>query len=320
VRWLTGLLIGLVALLGGTLQPGTALAGVERLASLPAGNAAYGISVGNDGLLYASSAAGLRYGTIFVYDQSGNEQDRIIVNAGLAGVVSLRGVAHDQFGNLFVADAADGQPRRGRIIKITPRGRQTVFASGLSGLGGLAFDHSGVLYVADGLNGAVAWYGQDGASASFVEDDRLRGHARQDLGATGLAFNADDSLLYISNASDDRILRQSINPDGSAGRLSTFADGAVLRRTSSTGAALDGAAGLAVDSRGNLLVAASRANEVELISSEGRLVGRVPAGGRGSLASPTGLALYGRLIFVANLAAEYSTSHLSRFWLSEFDS
>jgi sugar lactone lactonase YvrE len=320
VQRLLWVIVGLVALLGGLVGSASAQTAVGRLAQLPAGDAAYGLAVDEDGQIYVGDTAGSRTGTIYVYSPSGELRDVLTVSAGAAGLVSLRGLAFDKLGNLYVADSATGQPERGRIVKIGPRGRQSVFASGLTSPGGLAFDRSGILYVTDGLNGSVVWIGPDGASAPFIEDERLRPHGRA-VGASGLAFAPGDSALYISNVADDRLLKLNVNNDGSAGRLSVLVDSASLRAQGRGSHLLNGVDGLAVDGHGNLLVAASLADEVEVISPEGRLIARLLADSRGSFASPTGIALSpsGRTVYVANLALDNDNglSHVSTFTLDD---
>jgi DNA-binding beta-propeller fold protein YncE len=311
-------MVGLIALIGSVARSVSAQAEVDRLAQLPAGDAAYGLAVDDAGRIYVSDTSGARNGTILVYTPSGGLYDRLTVPAGSSGLVSLRGLAFDRFGNLYAADSANGEPGRGRIIKITTRGRQSVFASGLTSPGGLAFDRSGILYVTDGLNGSVVWIGQDGASALFVEDERLRPHSRS-VGASGLAFAPGDTALYISNVADDRLLKLNVNKDGSAGRLSVLADGSSLQNQGRGSHLLRGVDGILVDDDGNLVVAASLADEIEVFSPEGRLVARLPTDGRSEFASPTGLArsASGRTVYVANLAADNGRSHVSAFALHQ---
>jgi sugar lactone lactonase YvrE len=297
VRRLTWLLAALVALLG-VVRPAAAEADVELVVGLPIGVAAYGLAVGPDGSLYVGDIGGRR-GEIFVFSPSGRLQTRIVLPVGSSGLVAPRGLAFDGHGNLFVADLADGASDRGRILKVTPRGRVSVFASGLTAPTAVAVDRDGVVYVADGRNGAIHWIGPDGASALFVEDEQLRACDRGELGASALAFARDGSALYISSFCDDRVLRLSIDSGG-----------AELR-----GARLDGPLGLAVDGDGNLLVAAHRSDEILLLTPRGRLLGRLPAEGGSLFSNPTALAASGRQVYVANLGLEHGLSHVSRFGL-----
>ena len=60
------------------------------------------------------------------------------------GYDTPRGMAFDSSGNLLVAN-----PEAGNIVKFTPDGRWSTFASGLVHPFGLAFDNAGNLFVAD---------------------------------------------------------------------------------------------------------------------------------------------------------------------------
>ncbi len=226
MRRLAWLLVGMIALIVGVARPAFAESSAEMLARMPAGEAVYGLAFGPDGQLYASDADGLRAGMVFIYTSSGDLVDRVTVPAGPTGVIALRGLAFDSRGNLYLADVANGQAGRGRIVKYTTRGRFSVLASGLTAPTGLAFDRSDVLYVTDGVNGAVL-------------------------------------------------------------------------------------------SRGNLLVAASRADEIEIFSSDGRLLDRISPNSSSILSRPTSLVASGRSVYVASLSPEGGGSHLSRFALSD---
>lgn len=306
MRRLLGAMAVVLALLGAA-GPAWAEPGVELVAGLPLGNAAYGLAIGPDGLLYVADIGGRR-GEVLVFNVDGQLEDRIGVPAGPTGLVALRGMVFDRDGNLYLADQGDGRPDNGRIVRITARGRLTVFASGLTAPTALAIDRSGVLYVANGLDGAVDWIGPDGTSATFVDDDRLRPSVRGGVGVSGLAFSPDQSTLYMANFSTNRLFKLAVNSDGSAGRLSVLAEAAELRGSD----LIDGPLGLAVDGRGNLLVACHRSDEVEVFSPRGRLLGRVPTGGGSVFSNPTALATTARYLYVANLGLERGLSHVSR--------
>lgn len=294
------------------VDPAAAEAIIGPFATLPSGDAAYGLAIGPDGAIYVSDASGPRSASILAYGPNGDLQRRIEVPAGPTNQVSLRGLAFDRAGNLYVADLGDGLPEHGRIVAVSQSGRQSVLASGLTAPGGLAIDRFDILYVADGLNGTVRWLGLDGASAVFVEDDRLRPHLRRGFGASGLALAPNGGALYVSNTADNRVFRISIGSDGAAGKLSLVADGG-----SKAGGALDGPEGLVVDGRGNLLVAASRADEIDLLTTDGRLLQRLRGPDREAASVPTGLVLSGQTGYVAYLSGPRGLSTLGRLSLPE---
>lgn len=299
MRRLAWLWVAVLALLAGALPAGAA--SVEVFATLP-GDSAYGLAVSPSGLVYVGEAGPRRSAEIYVLRPSGLLDETITVSAGPTGVVSLRGMAFDRAGSLYVADLATGMTGRGRILRVSPAGRVSVFATGLTAPVGVAVDRSDVVYVSDGLNGAIHWIGQYGASAVFAEDERLRPRLRREYGASGLALSPEGDALYISNRADDRVLKLSINRDGSAGRLLTLADAAQLSPRPRSGGALAGPDGLAIDARGNLLVAAARGGEVDMISPDGRLLARVELDDQTGDA-PSAVAVAGRYVLAAHLSA-----------------
>src|SRR5262249_8040818 len=74
------------------------------------------------------------------------------IPATLATVCTLRGIAFDAAGNLFVAD-----PTLGKIFTFAPDAgsppNATLFASGVPGTNGIAFDSNGNLWTGDGTTG-----------------------------------------------------------------------------------------------------------------------------------------------------------------------
>src|SRR4051794_31588382 len=96
VRRLAWLIVGLIALLGGTVRLAGAEQAVDVVAELPGGKAASGLAFGPDGSFYVSSASGQDVGIIFVYGPSGALTDRIEVVSDDSEVVALRGLAFDR--------------------------------------------------------------------------------------------------------------------------------------------------------------------------------------------------------------------------------
>ena len=87
------------------------------------------------------------------------------VPAGITTACTLRGVARDAAGNLYVADQTIG-----RIYRVTPNAAAppdaTVFASGVPGTNGLAFDRDGNLWTGDGSTGLGRIWKITGAGAN----------------------------------------------------------------------------------------------------------------------------------------------------------
>ena len=162
----------------------------------------------------------------------------------------------------------------------------------------MTFDRAGNLYVSDSFQGAV-WRIDHAASCSpclptLVKQDPLlatAGHPA--FGANGLAFNVDESTLFVANTGDDRILRL----DMASGTVAVFAE------------SVNGADGIAFDGSGRLWVAANQADEVVALNDRGRVVARLGEfqginrdGTPNGLLFPASLAIVGDHLFVTNLS------------------
>jgi len=131
------------------------------------------------------------------------------------------GLAFDANGNLYV-----GCSTFGRILKFTPSGTVSTFASGFGNPQGLAFDGKGNLYVANQISGTISKITPAGVVSTFASGLSS---------PTGLAF-AGNGNLYV--ACGNKV--STVTP---AGVVSTFAGGFQL-----TG-------GIAFDTNGNLYLA-----------------------------------------------------------------
>jgi hypothetical protein len=124
-----------------------------------------------------------------------------------------QGLAFDRAGNLFVAVL-------GGVVKFTPTGVQTGFASGLTTPFALAFDSGGNLFVADGgdpwdyppVPGAVYKFTPTGLRSTIVSD----------MGG-GLAIDSTDNLFVGESHWEQRTLVGSILKITSSGVRTTFA-------------------------------------------------------------------------------------------------
>lgn len=163
----------------------------------------------------------------------------------------------------------------------------------------MIFDSGGHLYVSDSFQGAV--FRIDNAAncappcpVTVVAHDPLLATAGfPPFGANGLAFNADETVLFIANTGDDRVLKM----DFSSNEITVVAE------------SINGADGLAFDGEGRLWVAANQADEVVALNGTGRVIVRL-GGFQGirrddspdGLLFPASLAIVGDEIFVTNLA------------------
>ena len=156
------------------------------------------------------------------------------------GYDTPRGMAFDSSGNLLVAN-----PEAGNIVKFTPDGRWSTFASGLVHPFGLAFDNAGNLFVADvqsdETSGLIVKFTRDGSRSTFAS------------GLThplGLTFDSSGNLFVVDmHGSDDKggsILKFA--PDG---KKTAFFTTITTKLGSSR---LSDSAGPAIDKAGNLFV------------------------------------------------------------------
>jgi sugar lactone lactonase YvrE len=253
-----------------------------------------GIAADAAGTLYAAGLSG----NICVVDGAGQVTRVITVAAGNALLGELF-VA----GQIYVADN-NGDFSGGRVDRVdVATGAVTLVADGFANTNAFERDGSGTLYVSDSFRGAVYTVNPTtGATALWKQDELLRSHGFPGFGANGLAFDASRSNLYVANTGDDRIFRIAVNPNGSAGALSIFADGATINAAHHTTGALDGADGIAFDASGRLWVCANQANEIQIVSPTGRsLVKRFSGSGDNAMHFPASPVFVGHEMFVANL-------------------
>jgi DNA-binding beta-propeller fold protein YncE len=151
------------------------------------------------------------------------------------------GLAYDQAGNLYVANANNNT-----IEKFTTNGVASVFAadpgdnSVMNGPRGLAFDAHGNLYTVNYFGSSVTKFTTNGTASIFATDD---GSGSVVISPEGLAFDKAGNL-YVANSGGNYIEKFD-----STGYPSRFAD------DPGDGSLLDSPAGLAFDTNGNLYVA-----------------------------------------------------------------
>src|SRR5258706_83104 len=163
----------------------------------------------------------------------------------------------------------------------------------------MVFDSAGNLYVSDSFQGAifklpnVAGCSKACNVETLSHDPLLATPGFPPFGANGLAFNADESTLFIANTGDDRVLK--IDPATKA--VSVFAE------------SINGADGIVFDRLGRLWVAANQNDEVGALNANGRVGVRLGLfEGIGRDGAPRGLlfpaspVIVGDEMFITNLA------------------
>ena len=127
------------------------------------------------------------------------------------------------------------------------------------------FDKHGNLYVSDSFQGAiflikdVIHCKHTCAVTTLSHDPLLATAGFPPFGANGLAFNGDNSALFIANTGDDRVLKL----DMASKVVSVFAE------------SINGADGIVFDRQGRLWVAANQNDEVVALNANGRPVIRL---------------------------------------------
>ena len=165
----------------------------------------------------------------------------------------------------------------------------------------LVFDSKGSLYISDSFQGAVFKIANVAACNvgtckvdTLAQDGLLATVGFPPFGANGLAFNTKETVLYVANTGDDRVL--SVDPK--SGAVGVFAE------------SLNGADGLVFDKRSGLLwVCANQADEVVALNANGKVVAKLGEfrginkdGTPDGLLFPASPVIVGDDIFVTNLA------------------
>jgi sugar lactone lactonase YvrE len=187
----------------------------------------------------------------------------------------------------------------------------------------MVFDSRGNLYISDSFQGAifriddVAHCHTPCFVATVVHDPLLATAGFPPFGANGLAFNGDESALFVANTGDDRVLKVT-NLSSSSPAVAVFAE------------SLNGADGLVFDNKSGLLwVCTNQADEVVALNANGRVVAKLGEfrginrnGTPDGLLFPASPVIVGDDIFVTNLAIPLGTAadepeaHVTRWTVS----
>lgn len=203
-------------------------------------------------------------GQIRKYDPDGSEIQRVQVVPAGSGL-GLAGLAVDAPGNVYVAAITFDEGTQG-VYKVSRAGSVTRLpgTEKIEFANGLAFDKRGNLYVTDTARGAVWRVPADGGPAAiWYESSLLQGTGAFNfgvpLGANGIAYRQNE--IVVGNTERARLVRITIEPDGSAGAVSVLAEAPALL----------GVDGLAFDVHGNLWAAVIAQSTIVRVSPSGAI-------------------------------------------------
>ncbi|MBI4590472.1 MAG: SMP-30/gluconolactonase/LRE family protein [Candidatus Rokubacteria bacterium] len=204
--------------------------GVTRFADIPSPGQGEGISVAPNGQVVVGTFTFEGPSHVFVFDKDG----QLIRDVPIADVVPapLLGVIW-KGQDIFAADFVNG-----RILRIAPDDQVSVFAV-LPDLrrvpkgpkdqppapNGLALDRDGNLYVSDSFQGVIWKITESGQVSVWKQDIGLISTQALPFGANGITFTPLGDALLAANSGEGTIVKIPVNPDGSAGPVSTFAAG-----------------------------------------------------------------------------------------------
>jgi sugar lactone lactonase YvrE len=279
---------------------------VTTFATLPAGTAhPEGITVDAAGNVYVTTFDVSRpgeLGTLLVFSPSGQLLRQVAV-AGSSNLL-LDLAFHPTTGALLVIDF--GQQTVFSVDSVT--GAAIVFGvipgGASAGPNVLTFDSVGNVYVTDSFQGKIWRTGPDGAGgfSSWLSDPLLSTTGVPPFGANGLAFNKNESALFVTNTGNDTVVKIPVTPSATgpvAGTPVVFAN------------SVNGADGLIIDDDDNIWVAANQADELVVLNPDGRLIAKLgdfggigPNGAPNGLLFPASLVRHGNFVYVTNLSLD----------------
>ena len=200
----------------------------------PYGCFAEGLALGRDGNLYASVTTwGDEADVGQIVRVAPGEGAKTAVGPSIDTPGLLTGVAFDQLGRLYVADATFSATDPPGVFRIDAQKATRVLTLPADSFpNGIAFS-GGSMYVFDSALGAV-WRSRPDSSATpttpWFQDARLLPGSGPDdhgIGANGIAVRSDGLYVAVSDAGP--LARVAIRPKGRAGALRVVAKGDVLR-------------------------------------------------------------------------------------------
>jgi sugar lactone lactonase YvrE len=212
---------------------------------------------------------------------------------------------HPTTGALLVIDFGENENGDKRVLNVDPdTGESTVFTTIPGGANAgpnvLTFDSEGNVYISDSFQGTIWRTGEDGSDLeAWVVDPILTTSGVPPFGANGLAFNNDESALFVANTGNDTVVKIPVENDGTAGDPEVFVN------------SINGADGLIIDEQDNLWIAANQADEIVVLDPSGRVIAKLgdfdgidPRGAPKGLLFPASIVRRGNIIYVTNLSLD----------------
>ena len=288
------MLLTLLVLLGTTITAQAWDRGkVERFATLPPGQAhPEGIDVDRDGNVYVgtvdASKSEASEGTLVVFDPKGKYLRTVNVVGSSRLLLDLR--FHPQTGKLLVIDYLGA-----KVLTVDPTtGASSVFMTVTGknpGLNDMAFDTAGNVYVTDSHEGIIWKVSKDGGEGTaWVESPLLKPtRPPPPIGANGLAFNNEQTALFVANTANDTIVKIPV-----AG--SPLEPGTPEVFVNRAGGGPDG---LLIDEHDNLWIACNQSNEIMVLEpKQGRVIAKLgDFGGIDGDGAPIGFLWSNTLVF-----------------------
>ena len=194
-----------------------------------------------------------------------NHADKKVYIANF-GASKIQRIAANFNNTTTIEDVADipiiGAPPN-RIVPNPDGSRDEItFGNALPAPNGLVFDSENALLVSDSFQGAIFKIDDPATNCPLctadliVHDGLLATAGFPPFGANGLALSADESMLFIANTGDDRVLALDLETLD----IGVFAE------------SINGADGVAFDEFGRLWVAGNQADQVVVLNQNGRVV------------------------------------------------
>jgi sugar lactone lactonase YvrE len=278
---------------------------VDKFATIPAGFKVEGLTVDRHGDVFVTSFAGpaTKPGQLFVFDgDNGHLKRQLDVTGSSQALLGLD--FNPVTGDLLILDF--GNPR---VLKVNPfTGANTVFTTipggpGVAGPNALTFDSDGNVYVSDSFQGVIWKTPPNGSPTptAWVTDPLLRTTGTPPFGANGVKFNKAQSILFVANTGDDRLIQIPVT-GGTPGAPSIFTN------------SINGADGIFLDDDDNIWVAANQSDEIVVVDPTGKVIAKLgDFDGIDNKGAPIGLlfpaspAIFGGWLYVTNLSLDLRT-------------